>query len=261
MPAADRVGEKFFDVFLPCANGFCGVNHSFGYNHPVLDLNRESSGLRRASSLIVFCLAVVAGLSAAPRSHAQQGINLVQNPGFENSQDSGNGTATSTPFWTVSSGFGTDFVFTDGGTTQSGGSANSGLWYAEFAATSAASAQSATLSQSIATTAGTYYTVSFFLANFGGPHDTFLATFGGQTVLSLTDAPAFSYTKYTMVIKATSANSVLAFTGEQDPSSFGLDDVSVEAGPAPVMGGGLLSLGAAAFGFVARRLRRGSRPA
>jgi len=259
MPAADRVGEKFFDVFLPCANGFCGVNHSFGYNPPVMDLNRESSGLRRASSLIVFCLAVVAGLSSAPAVHAQQGLNLVQNPDFESSQDSGNGTADSTPFWTVSPGFRTDCVFTDGGTTQSGGSANGGSWYAEFAATSAANAQSGTLSQSIATTAGTYYTVSFFLANFGGPHDTFLATFGGQTILSLTDAPAFGYTKYTMVVRATSANSVLAFTGEQDPSSFGLDDVSVEAGPVPVMGGGLLSLGAAGFGLIARRLRRGGR--
>ncbi len=233
------------------------MNHSFGYNQAVQDLNLERSGLRRASSFIVFCLAVAAGLSVAPRSHAQQGLNLVQNPGFESSTDSGNGTATSTPFWTVTSGFGTDFVFTNGGTTASGGSANSGSWYAEFMATSASDAQSATLSQTIATTAGSYYTVSFFLANFGGPHDTFLATFGGQTVLSLTDAPAFSYTKYTMVIQANSASSVLAFTGEQDPASFGLDDVSVEAGPAPVMGGGLLSLGAAAFGFVARRLRRG----
>jgi len=252
MPAADRVWEKFSLPFLPCANGFCGVNHSFGYNRRVLDLNLERSGLRRASSLIVFCLAVVAGLSVAPRAHAQQGINLVQDPGFESATD-----ANTAPGWTLSSGFGTDYVFTDGGTTASGGSANSGLWYAEFAATSAANAQSATLSQTIATTAGSYYTVSFFLANFGGPHDTFLATFGGQTILSLTDASAFSYTKYTMVIKATSANSVLAFTGEQDPASFGLDDVSVEAGPAPVMGGGLLSLGAAAFGFAARRLRRG----
>jgi hypothetical protein len=258
MPAADRVGEKFFAAFPLCSNGFCGVNHSFGYNRPVLDLNSERSALRRASSLIVFCLAVVGGLSAAPRSHAQQGINLVQNPGFEDSTDPGSGNATSTPFWTVSPGFGTDFVDAERGGTNG---ANTGGWYAEFAATSPTSAQSGTLSQSIATTAGSYYTVSFFLANFGGPHDTFLATFGGQTVLSLTDAPAFSYTKYTMVIKATSANSVLAFTGEQDPSSFGLDDISVEAGPAPVMGGGLLSLGAAAFGFVARRLRRGSRPA
>jgi hypothetical protein len=213
--------------------------------------------LRRASSFVVFGFAIVAGLACAHYARAQ--VNLVQNPGFEDtSQQGDSSTATSSPDWTVSPGFGTDFVFTDGGTTQDGGSAHTGSWYAEFMATSASDAQSGTLSQAIGTTAGSYYTVSFYLANFGGPHDTFLATFGGQTVLSLTDAPAFGYKQYTMVVKATSANSVLAFTGEQDPASFGLDDVSVEAGPAPVMGGGLVSLGVAAAGFVLRRLRRRS---
>jgi hypothetical protein len=218
----------------------------------------ESSGLRRASSLIIFLLAAAGGLSLAASSQAQ--TNLVQNPGFESSTDSGQGGATSTPFWSVNPGFGTDFVYlSDGGTTQNGGSAYSGSWYAEFAATSAANAQSGTLSQSIATTSGTYYTVSFYLANFGGPHDTFLATFGGQTILSLTDAPAFAYRQYTMTVKANSASSALAFTGEQDPASFGLDDVSVVAGPAPLVGGGLMSLGTAVSGFLLRRLRRRGR--
>ena len=207
-------------------------------------------GLRHALAFMILGLAAFA---LAPMSRAQ---NLVLNPGFEGSTDSGNGTATTTPDWTVSAGFGTDFVFTDGGTTANGGSANSGSWYAEFAATSASDAQSATLSQTITTTPGQYYTVTFFLANFGGPHNTFLATFGGQTLLSLTDASAFGYQQYTMVLRATSTQTKLAFTGEQDPASFGLDDVSVVAGPAPVMGGGLVSLGVAAAGFVTRRLRR-----
>jgi hypothetical protein len=211
----------------------------------------------------VFGFAVVASLSFAHHARAgfAQGTNLIQNPGFEDSTDDGSGGATTTPDWTVSPGFGTDFVFTDGGTTQSGGSANTGSWYAEFMATSASNAQSGTLSQTIATTANTYYTVSFFLANFGGPHNTFVATFGGQTLLSLTDASAFGYRQYTMIVRATSNSTKLAFTGEQDPSSFGLDDVSVEAGPAPVMGGGLVSLGFAAAGFLMRRLRRNARSA
>src|SRR3569623_97359 len=196
----------------------------------------------------------LAAIAFAPMARAQ---NLVQNPGFEDSTDDGNGGAPTSPGWTVSPGFGTDFVFTDGGTTQNGGSAaNGSSWYAEFAATSASDAQSATLSQTIATTPGQYYTVTFFLANFGGPHNTFLATFGSQTLLSLTDASAFGYQQYTMVLRATSTQPKLAFTGEQDPASFGLDDISVEAGPAPVMGGGLVSLGFAAAGFVTRRLRR-----
>ena len=78
--------------------------------------------------------------------------------------------------------------------------------------------------------------------------------------MSLTDASAFGYRQFTVVLRATSTQTRLAFTGEQDPASFGLDDVSVEAGPAPVMGGGLVSLGVAAAGFVTRRLRR-RRPA
>src|ERR1700761_4604582 len=220
-----------------------------------MDLNLERSGLRRASSYILPCLVAAAGLSIAPLSQAQ--VNLVQNPGFEDSTDDGNGSATSTPDWTVSAGFGTDFVDAEAGQSETGGTAHGGSWYAEFMATSAGNAQSGTLSQSIATTSGAYYTVTFYLANFGGPHNTFLATFGGQTLVSLTDSAAFGYKPYTVVVRATSAHSVLAFTGEQDPASFGLDDVMVEAGPAPVMGGGLLSLGTAAFGFVARRLRRG----
>lgn len=207
--------------------------------------------MRRVLAFVILGLVAIA---LAPMARAQ---NLVQNPGFEDSTDSGNGSATTTPGWTVSPGFGTDFVFTDGGTTQNGGSAaNGSTWYAEFAATSAGDAQSATLSQTIATTPGQYYTVTFFLANFGGPHNTFLATFGGQTLLSLTDASAFGYQQFTVVLRATSTQTRLAFTGEQDPASFGLDDVSVEAGPAPVMGGGLVSLGIAAAGFVTRRLRR-----
>ena len=198
---------------------------------------------------LAFAILGLAALALAPVARAQ---NLVQDPGFESATSS-----TSAPGWTLSSGFGTDYVFTNGGTTATGGSANSGSWYAEFTATSAASAQSGTLSQTISTTAGQYYTVSFFLANFGGPHNTFLATFGGQTVLSLTDASAFGYQQFTMVVRATSNSSKLAFTAEQDPASFGLDDVSVQAGPAPVMGGGLVSLGISAAGFLMRRLRRG----
>lgn len=197
---------------------------------------------------------VILGLAATALVPAARAQNLVQDPGFESATDSNTAQG-----WTLSSGFGTDYVFADGGQTESGGSAHNGSWFAEFAATSANNAQSGTLSQMIATTPGQYYTVTFFLANFGGPHDTFLATFGGQTLLSLTDSAAFGYRQYTMVVQASAGSTKLAFTGEQDPASFGLDDVSVEAGPAPVMGGGLASLGVAAVGFVMRRLRRGGR--
>ena len=103
--------------------------------------------------------------------------NLVQDPGFESTPTGG---ATS-PDWSLDTSSGTTYV-------NGEGTANSGVWAVEFAATGAAAASQGTLSQTITTAPSTYYTVSFFLANEGGPHNTFLATFGGQTVLSLTDA-------------------------------------------------------------------------
>ena len=179
---------------------------------------------------------------AVPQARAQ---NLVLNPGFEDtSADAGN----TSPDWTLFSNGDTTYV-------QGEATAHSGQWAVEFAATDATTASQDTLSQTITTTPSTYYTVSFFLANEGGPHNTFLATFGGQTVLSLTDANAFGYTQYTATIRATSAKSVLAFAAQQDPADFLLDDVSVEAGPLPLAGGGLMSFGVAFAGFAVRRIR------
>lgn len=177
--------------------------------------------------------------------------NLVQDPGFESSTSS-----SFSPDWTLNSGDGTIFYDDQGqGTTY----AHTGDWSAEFMAVNASQASSGTLSQTIETMPMRTYLVSFFLSNHGGPHDTFLATFGGQTVLSLTDAPAFGYTKYSAMIttgkKADSA--VLAFTGEQDASAFSLDDVSVvaEGAPAPTIGGGLMPLVIVMIGAAIRRIR------
>jgi len=171
--------------------------------------------------------------------------NLVQNPGFESTPNNGSNTS---PDWTLDASSDTTYV-------NGEGTANTGVWAVEFAAAGAAAATQGTLSQAITTVPSTYYTVTFFLANEGGPHNTFLATFGGQTVLSLTDASAFGYRQFTATVRATSPSSVLAFTAEQDPSDFLLDDVSVEAGPLPVTGGGLLSFGVVLAGFAIRRIR------
>jgi hypothetical protein len=186
----------------------------------------------------------ITGLVACAAAYPATAQNLVQNPGFESTPAGG----ASSPDWTLDTSSGTTYV-------NGEGTANTGVWAVDFAAAGAAAASQGTLSQAIATTPSTYYTVSFFLANEGGPHNTFLATFGGQTVLSLTDASAFGYRQYTATVRVTSASSVLAFTGEQDSSDFLLDDVSVESGPLPVTGGGLLSFGVVLAGFAIRRVR------
>jgi hypothetical protein len=206
---------------------------------------------------VLFALSAFAGSSSAQ--------NLVQNPGFEDSTDS-----TDSPGWTLTAGHGTIFdsgqgqeegaaIHTDEQPPSGNPNAHMGLWDVQFGATNPDDATAGTLSQSITTTVGSTYLVTFFLMNNDGPHNTFLATFGGQTVLSLTDSSAFGYTQYSAQIKATSNSSVLAFSAEQDPGFFYLDDVLVEPAPAPVTGGGLVSLGVLLAGFCVRRAQR--RPA
>ena len=60
-------------------------------------------------------------------------------------------------------------------------------------------------------------------------------------------------------ITVASTTAALTFMGEHaDSGPFEVDDVSVmpEGAPAPVTGGGLLSLGAVIVGFALRRTRR-----
>ena len=201
---------------------------------------------------------------AAPTFWAQQALaqNLVVNPGFEESI-----STTSSPGWTLGANddgstffsndnAGEEVIHADSGA----GNAHSGIWSASFQATSATEAANASLSQTIAVAPNTTYLVSFFLTNTAGPANSFLAKFDGQTVLSLTDSPAFGYTEYSATIKtgAGTTSAALVFTGEQDPAAFYLDDVSVqsEGAPAPVVGGGLLSIVTIAAGAAFQRLRR-----
>jgi hypothetical protein len=208
-----------------------------------------SRDMRRRAATLTF--SAVSGLAAIMLPLGASAQNLVRDGGFESSTSSG-----SSPGWTLSSGNGTSFY---NARTDGGSYALTGNWAADFTAISAGQASSGRLSQTIAVAPMTSYVVSFFLRNSGGPHDTFLATFGGQTVLSLTDAPASAYTRYSATITtgAKSRSAVLAFTGEQDSADFYLDDVSVvlEGAPAPAVGGGLMSFAIAAVGVAAWRRR------
>ena len=62
-----------------------------------------------------------------------------------------------------------------------------------------------TLSQTIATTAGQTYTLSFWLQNEGSSPNDFSAIWNGQTLLSLTNAAQSGYTEYTYTVTATSS--------------------------------------------------------
>jgi hypothetical protein len=86
-----------------------------------------------------------------------------------------------------------------------------------------------TLSQTIATTAGQTYTLSFWLQNEASETNDFTATWNGQALLSLTNAAQSGYTQYTYSVAATGSASTLEFSARNDPSQWDLDNVSLTA--------------------------------
>jgi hypothetical protein len=189
------------------------------------------------------------GLAALPPGGARA-QNLVQNPGFEETVDQGGGSAISSPDWTVTPFNGTLFV---------SGGGHTGNWFALFEASSPDEALAGTLSQTIATVPMTTYLVSFFLESTSQTPNNFTAQFGGETILSLVDAPSNGYQQYSATVTALSASTTLSFVGEHDGAQWVLDDISVEAegAPTPLVGGGISSfvVAMASFAFWQRRRR------
>ena len=138
-------------------------------------------------------------------------VNLVSNGSFE----TGNFTG-----WTVGGNFGATIW---GPQTSVDGHAESG----QFAANIGAMGSDATLSQTLQTTAGQQYTLTFWLANSGGGPNDFTAKWNGTTLLPLVNAPAQGYTQYSYTVTATGSASTLEFDGRQDPAWWNLDAISV----------------------------------
>jgi len=101
------------------------------------------------------------------------------------------------------------------------------------------------LSQTLTLADSHNYTVSFSLANLGGPlsenginyNNSFSVKLGGVTVFSETNAPASSYTNYSFSFNTSSTfptSDLLLISSENDASYFSLDNVSVStATPEP----------------------------
>jgi subtilase family serine protease len=95
------------------------------------------------------------------------------------------------------------------------------------------------LSQSVATTAGQQYLVSFWLTcvpDSSGvtTNNQFIAKWNNSALYAQTNLNAFSWTNLQFVVPATSTRTTLEFDFNNDPGAFGLDDVTVEPVPAPV---------------------------
>ena len=82
------------------------------------------------------------------------------------------------------------------------------------------------LSQTLSTTPGSSYLISFWLdVPFSLPSGEFLVTWGGNVLMDQTNIPAVGWTNIQFVAPATGATTVLQFGYDND--FFGLDDVSV----------------------------------
>jgi methionine-rich copper-binding protein CopC len=86
--------------------------------------------------------------------------------------------------------------------------------------------------QTLATTAGASYTLSFWLSHPStGTGTEWLVRVGGNTLMDVHDAGNFGYTQFTFTFTATSTSTVLQFGFLEPPSYFYLDDVSVTRNP------------------------------
>ena len=91
------------------------------------------------------------------------------------------------------------------------------------------------LAQTVPTTPGQAYTLTFWLAHpyASSTPNEFQVTIGGNVVYDQTDLPYSDYTEYTFAYTATSTATTVQFGYREDPAYFFLDDVSFHSGPAP----------------------------
>ncbi len=112
-----------------------------------------------------------------------------------------------------------------------------------------------TLSQTVPTIAGQKLLVSFWLTSVAGQGTTtpnaFAAKWDGATLFSGTDLPVFGWTNMQFILSSTSTSGTLEFDFNNTPGAFGLDDVTVEALPAPILSSAMLSDGNIVLGWTA----------
>lgn len=179
--------------------------------------------------------------------------NLVVNGGFETGNFSG--WSQSGAFMSVTGGPG------HVGPYIGGYGPHSGDYYAALGTVRGFG----TLSQTLTTTPGQTYSLSFFLANDSGTPNEFRVDWNGATLLDQTGIGNQPYGAHTFVVKATGTTASLTVFERNDPGYLSLDDVTVATGnvdggpppkapePSSLVLIGVGALGLASFARVRRR--------
>ena len=86
------------------------------------------------------------------------------------------------------------------------------------------------LSQTLTTTPGTVYSISFWLHNPTSiTNNEFRVSWNGTALLDMTNLPVTGWTNIQLMVTATASTSVLQFGYRNDTAYFGLDDISVSS--------------------------------
>ena len=180
--------------------------HKNGQRH-VVQSDEASAHLASWSILKLLCCIAIALIATSRVLSA----NLIVNPGFETGDFTG---------WTVSPAASLSSI------AVVSGNAHSGTYAASFGATGV---ELDVISQTIATTPGTRYNLSFWL-EIVNRNNEFQVSFGGVTVLHLIDSGSVNnprYGQFRFTQRAIDSSTTLGFAGLNRPSFTYLDDVSV----------------------------------
>ena len=166
------------------------------HNHPVRLLFAGLSAWLTVFLFLVFTAPV------------QASVPLVQNSGFETGSFSS---------WSLSGNTVSTFVSAVSSYVHSG----------TYGAQLGPSVTLGYMSQTLATVPGQSYLLSFWLDNFASSGNEFSVAWNGSTLYDQINLPVFVWSNYVFAVTATNTSMVLRFGYRNDPSYFGLDDISV----------------------------------